>query len=304
MISVVLPVYNEEKNVRIFVKDILRVFSKNKIKGEIIIVDDGSTDNSLKVIKKLADHKLVRFYQNKVNMGKSFALKKGFIHAKGDIVFMIDVDLQHSAEDIPKFIKKIREGYDVVNGWRRYRKDGNSKRVPSRIYNSLTKRLFNLNVHDFNCGFKAFKREVIEQLSMMSGEHRFIIPLARKVGFNVGELEVKHFPRKYGRSKYNYKRIFGGMLDLITLRVRFILGNKPMKIFAGVGGLLLFLGFLLGFHIFYIKYLLGQDLGAGRPIVILDVLLLISGVQLFFFGFVFDSINELKQSINDRVFKK
>ena len=305
IISIVLPAYNEEESLEITVKDILDFCKTAGVREEIIIVDDGSTDSTGKIAENLSNGNNVRVLHNKINRGKSNAIFKGFREAKGDIVFVMDADHQHSAKDIEKFLDKIEEGYDAVNGWRKNRKDPPTKTIPSKIFNFLTRRLVGINLHDFNCGFKAFRREVLDDFLFNDGQHRYLMALAHSEGYQVGEVEVEHYPRRHGSPKFNSPlRLLDGFLDLLSLGYQVRYMKHPMMFFGGIGLLFLGLGSLLSFYLVYLHFTVGIG---DRPLQFLTVLLVIVGFQMFSLGFIADMVMSAKSELADiksKIYKK
>jgi len=289
-ISIVIPVYNEEGNLKRLHAKLSNVLHTITGKYEIIFVDDGSTDNSFGILKGInREDKKVKVIKLRRNFGKSIALNTAFRYAKGDIIVTMDGDLQDDPDEIPKFIEKIEEGYDVVVGWKNPRKDPITKKIPSKIFNRLTRMLMGVDIHDFNCGYKAFKSETLENICLYGEMHRYIPVLIAWQGFRIAEIKVKHHPRKYGQSKYGASRIIKGFLDLIT--VKFLTGylTRPLHIF-GIPGILTFLaGFFVGLYLLVLKYWKGIALG-DRPLLMLSVLLIIFGLQFMSIGLLGEMI--------------
>lgn len=276
--SVILPVYNEEKSLEVLTRRLIRVLDNLKDNWEIIFVDDGSKDNSLEVIKKICQkNKKVKAIRLRKNFGKSTALTCGFKFSSGEIVFTMDADLQDQPEDIPKFLKKLNQGYDLVSGWKKKRKDPLNKIIASRIFNFFTAKFTGVRIHDFNCGFKAYKKEAIANLDFYGDLFRFIPALVAWQGFKVGEIEVSHSYRRYGRSKFGHGRMVRGFFDLFTIIfiIRFL--KRPLHLF-GIFGLLFFMiGFLINLYL-TILWFSGEVIG-HRPLLTLGVLLMIIGFQ-------------------------
>lgn len=283
-LSFVIPAKNEAKSVKVLYREIIDVLKKLGNKFEIIFVDDGSTDKTFEEIKKLYSKdprvKAIRF---RGNFGKSAALQVGFGQARGDIIFTLDADLQDNPRDLPKFFKKIDEGYDLVSGWKKKRRDPWTKVIPSRIFNLATRVLTGVNIHDTNCGFKAYRREIIENLNLYGELYRFIPVFAAKQNFRVGEVIVAHRPRRYGKTKFGWERNVKGLLDLIT--ITFLTGylRRPGHFF-GTLGLISFLGgFLIGLYITYLRITTGS-IQFRHPLLFLGMLLMIIGIQLLATG--------------------
>ena len=294
-LSVVVPAYNEEQTLPILVKRLIQTFKENSITGEIIIVDDGSADQTGKIAEEYCKkHEHVRVFHNKRRMGKTATLHTGFENASGDILAMIDADLQYAPEDLPKLLAKIQQGYDVVNGWRKHRNDSILKKIPSSIYNFVSQFSFGMNLHDFNSGLKVFKREVLEDLNLRKGQHRFLLNIAHHKGYRVGEVEIQHFPRKHGKTKYRSSRMFWGLFDLIALRLQLAFTERPMALFGLAGIILSLLGFIAGAYVIALRILFTEPFGRHFALLLLSALLIIAGIQSFLFGFIADMIANLK----------
>ncbi|MCD6447578.1 MAG: glycosyltransferase family 2 protein [Thermoplasmata archaeon] len=283
MISVIVPVYNEKENIEALYKKLIKVLKKE---DEIIFVDDGSTDGSYEVIKKIHERdgrvKCIKFARN---FGKTAALMAGFEIAKGDAVVTIDGDLQNDPDDIPKLLEKLKE-YDVVNGWRYDRKDPFfSKKLPSIISNKISRWLTGLKIHDFNCGLKAYKKECIKDLEIYGEMHRYIPAILSWKGYSVGEVKVKHHPRKFGKSKYGVARLIRGMFDLINFKFWAGYSTRPLHFFGGIGLIMFGVGFLIDLYLVLLKFLYGETL-SNRPLLFLGMLLIIVGFQIFMTGFL------------------
>ena len=294
LISVVIPVLNEEKSIVPLHKQ-LKVALRGQ-EHEILFIDDGSTDGTAKHVKAIAavDHRvrLVRFQRN---FGKAAALSVGFARSKGDIIITMDGDLQDDPSEIPRFIAELKRGYDMVSGWKRLRKDPLMKLVPSRFFNWLTGRVTGLHIHDFNCGFKAYKRRVIENLNLYGELHRYIPALAYWQGFSVGELIVKHRRRRFGKSKYGIERLAKGFYDLLTVKFLMRYAKRPLHFFGWLGVGSTFLGFIAGLWIVYIKIFKGLAVG-NRPILFLSALLIIIGVQFISLGLLGEIVSSQSKS--------
>ena len=289
-LSFVIPAKNEEGSVEILFQEILSSV-KNLKTFEIIFIDDGSTDNTLKVLKKLSKKdKRVRVISLRGNFGKSTALQVGFNRARGDIIFTMDADLQDNPKEIPNFIKKINSGYDLVSGWKRQRHDPQVQKViPSRIINFLTRFLTGVPIHDTNCGFKAYRRIVVENLNLYGELYRFIPIIAHRQNFKVGEVEVLHRQRKHGKTKYGWGRGIKGILDLLT--IIFLTGfiRRPGHFFGTLWIGSFSLGFLIGVYIAYLRITTGST-QARHPLLFLGMLLMIIGVQLISTGLLAEMI--------------
>lgn len=250
-LSVVVPLYNERDNIQEVVHDLERTLYLMGIGSEIILVDDGSIDGTLEVIRSLQrEYSNIRIFSHGINKGKTAAMVTGFQHSEGNYIVLMDGDGQFVAADIPKMIEKLEKGCDVVNGWGK-KKEPLTKVIPSRIYNGISKRLFRLNVHQFNLGFKAFKREVLEDLILKRDEHRYILPLLKEKGFKIVEVPVEYLPRQNGTSKYGIMRIPTGVMDMISLKMEMVLGERPFRVFGLASSGLFLAGILLGLHTVY-----------------------------------------------------
>ncbi len=288
-ISVVVPLYNEEESLPELVQWLAKVMKDKDFTYEIILVDDGSRDNSWSVIQDLASAapgvQGIRFRRN---YGKAAALNMGFQHAGGDVVITMDADLQDSPDEIPALYRMItEEGYDMVSGWKKYRKDPLSKTIPTKLFNWTTRLLSGIRLNDFNCGLKAYNARVVKSIEVYGEMHRYIPVLAKRAGFNqIGEKIVHHRPRKYGRTKYGIDRFFKGFLDLISISFMTRFGQRPMHLF-GLLGLLLFLGgFLIAAYLAYGKFFMMEYRMTERPLFYFGLLAMIMGTQLFIAGFL------------------
>ncbi len=288
--TVLIPAYNEEESLPILVKKLQTLRKEGKIEGDILIVDDGSTDRTGDIAEELAkETSFIGVVRHRRNLGKSAAIRTGIPRCTGDYIVIMDADLQYTPEDIPKLVLALDNGLDAVNGWRKNRQDSWIRKVPSGIYNSVSRFVFDLKVHDYNSGLKAFRREVLENIGLRSDLHRYVLPLVHQMGFRVGEVEVRHFPRKYGTTKYGSPvRFVLGVLDLISLRLQFTFLERPMTMFGLTGILLSFLGGLFGFYVISLKVLYQEPFGHHMALVQLSALLILTGIQSFFFGFLAD----------------
>ncbi|QQG44117.1 MAG: glycosyltransferase family 2 protein [Candidatus Roizmanbacteria bacterium] len=286
MISIIIPFHNEEQNLPILFHKLKDEINKLKIEYEIIFVDDGSTDLGKaqleKTIEKDSKSKILVLRKN---YGKGKALETGFFESKGEIIVFMDADLQDDPQDIPKFIHKINEGYDLVNGYRKKRNDGVDKTFPSKIYNKLIARLFNVDLHDINCGFKVMRREVLENVRLYGDNYRILPILAKNEGFKITEVEVDHHARQYGVSKYGFWRMLFGFFDLISYFFLIKYVEKPLHFFGTVGVSIFALGSLILIYL-GIERIYFQELLYRRPILFLGLLLVIVGVQIIVTGFI------------------
>ena len=297
-LSIVIPLFNEEKNLGSLyseLKSALRSFGESY---EIIFVDDGSADNSWSVLERLhRKDKDIKGIQFRKNSGKAAALSAGFKYAQGKVIVTMDADLQDDSGEIPKFIKKLDEGYDLVSGWRFERQDPISKTLPSKIFNYLTSRLTRIRIHDFNCGFKAYRQGVIKDIELYGELHRYIPVLAHWKGYKVGEMKVRHHRRAHGKSKYGTGRLFRGFTDLLTVTFLTRYMKKPLHLFGAIGLLLFLLGFMVNVY-FVVLWLLGQGIWL-RPLLLLGVLLMLIGFQVVSTGLIGEIIVSTRGKADD-----
>ena len=295
-ISVVVPLFNEQDSLRELFQKIQGVITEMAKNFEVIFIDDGSTDNSAIVLHDLSrDHTQVKVLQFRKNYGKSAALAAGFNRATGRMIITMDADLQDDPNEIPNLIKKLDDGFDLVSGWKKLRHDPLSKRVASKIYNFFTSVISGIRLHDFNCGLKAYRHEVVKSINVYGQLHRYLPVLANWAGFQVTELVVKHHPRKYGTSKFGLSRYTTGMLDLLTVSFLTRFQKRPMHLF-GVAGLLTFLsGVGINLYLAYQRIFLKIYL-SNRPILFLGILLIIVGIQFISIGLLGEMITASDKS--------
>ena len=295
-LSFVIPVYNEQDSLDKLYSEIRE--NCKEFEYEIIFIDDGSTDDSYKILGKLAaDDNNVKLIKFRKNFGKSAGLNKGFEVAEGDIVFTLDADLQDDPKEIQHFLNKIEEGYDMVTGWKVKRRDPISKTWPSKLYNKVTSNTFKLKLHDYNCGFKAYRKEVINELDIYGEMHRYIPALAHSLGFKVAEIPVHHRKREFGKTKYGSERYLRGFLDLLTVKLvtRYI--HSPLYLFGRVGFGFGFIGFIIALYLSIMKLGFGVPL-YNRPLLYLGTLLMIIGLQFFSIGLLGELIINRNRSGN------
>jgi glycosyltransferase involved in cell wall biosynthesis len=286
-ISVVIPVYNEAENAAILASRILKVLSGMGRTFEVIFIDDGSRDGTEGALKSLSEKfsriKAVRFRRN---CGQTAALAAGFQYASGDIIVTLDGDLQNDPEDIPNLVAKLEEGYDVVSGWRKDRKDNFVKRtLPSMVANKLISSVSGVALHDYGCSLKAYRAETAKALPLYGELHRFIPALAGIEGARIAEMAVCHHPRRFGKSKYTITRTFRVILDLMTVVFLRRFMTRPLHVFGGAGLVSFALGFLVCAYLAMDKLAFGHSLG-NRPLLDLGVLLIVTGVQLISTGII------------------
>lgn len=284
-VSVVIPVFNEEENIPRLLEKLDSVLAGLNKSCEIVIIDDGSRDGTFAVLKGLREKfGKLRIVRLRTNFGQTAALAAGFDQAKGEIIITMDGDLQNDPEDIPKLLDKVEEGYDVVSGWRRRRKDPFiSRRLPSILANKLISWITGVHLHDYGCTLKAYRREIIKHIELYGQMHRFIPALASWVGASITEVEVNHFPRRFGKSKYGISRTIAVILDLITVKFLLRYSTSPIQIFGFVGFISGAAGFILAFYLSIQRLFFAIPL-AGRPILWLAILLILIGVQFISMG--------------------
>lgn len=282
-ISVLIPLYNERDNLAPLTEKLQMALTATGRSWEIVFVDDGSDDGSFEALKSLAAAEpRIRVIQFRRNFGKSAAMSAGFAAVRGEQVVTMDADLQDDPAEIPALVGMLDAGNDLVSGWRFRRQDRFIKKHTSRIYNWATASLSGLKLHDFNCGLKAFRREVIEDVPLYGELHRYIPVLAHWKGYRVGELKVEHHPRAFGRSKFGAYRFFAGFMDLLTVMFLTKYSKKPLHLFGGAGLILFLLGLLINSYLAVLK-LMGQGIG-HRPLLFLGVLLMLIGFQFISTG--------------------
>ena len=294
-ISIVIPLYNEEDSLPELVEWIEHVCAANKFLHEVILVDDGSTDDSWNVIKELAAKfhavKAIKFQRN---YGKSPALYEGFKAATGSVVITMDADLQDSPDEIPELYGMItQEGYDLVSGWKKVRYDNAvTKNLPSKLYNAVNRRLSGIKLHDMNCGLKAYKKKVIKSIEVYGEMHRFIPVLAKHAGFKkIGEKVVQHRPRKYGVSKFGWERFINGFLDLLSIQFVSRFGKKPMHLFGTLGSFTFLVGFIIVIWLIIERLNEGVTFGLTRKVgFYLAPPIMIIGTLFFLTGFIAELI--------------
>lgn len=298
-ISVVIPLYNEAESLPELIAWIDRVARANALSYEVVLVDDGSSDDSWSVAGRLKTHyPAVRGISFARNYGKSAALYCGFAAAEGEVVFTMDADLQDSPDEIPEMRRMILEqGYDLVSGWKKRRHDPVGKRWPSKFFNRTARTVSGIRLHDFNCGLKAYRRKVVKSIEVYGEMHRFIPILARQAGFRrIGEKVVEHRTRKYGSSKFGVERMVKGYLDLISVLFMSHFGRSPMYFFGSLGTLMFLLGggttvWIIAEKLWKQAHSLPLRAVSDQPLFYLAILAVILGVQLFLAGFLGELIN-------------
>jgi glycosyltransferase involved in cell wall biosynthesis len=295
-ISIVIPLYNEEDNVSLLHQELTSVLTTLNRPYEIIVIDDGSTDHSFACLREIHNSdkcwKVIRFRRN---YGQTAALSVGFKQAQGAVVVTIDADLQNNPKDIPQLLAKIDEGYDIVSGWRVARQERFiTRRLPSMIANWLISAMSGVKLHDYGCTLKAYRSEIVKNIEIYGELHRFIPAVAHSLGIQIAEMAVDDRPRQYGRSKYGIWRTFRVILDLILVRFLYIYGTRPIQVFGGIGLVMVFIGFVIGLWLAYVKFGLGQPIGS-RPLLLTDVLLIILGVQMIGMGLLGEIVMRVYQ---------
>lgn len=288
MISIVVPVYNEEESLKIFYKELIASLQKIKEEVEILFVDDGSTDASLAILQELKkNNKNIRLYSFRKNAGKSEVLSFAFQKAQGEYVVTLDADLQDKPDQIQKLLDVAREGYELVCGWRKDRKDPLQKNISSKIFNMLANKFWGLSLHDYNCGLKLYTREAAQSLHMYGGLHRFIPLLVYQKGFSVTEVPVVHQKRQFGKSKYGFSKLWKDLPDIFTMIFLSKYEERPLHFFGPIGGFVFGLGTLVLLYLAILKIFFGQGIG-DRPLFFLGILMVLSGLQVLFTGFLAD----------------
>lgn len=287
-ISFVIPFLNEEKTLReLFerIRDAVNPLLTDGERFEVVFVDDGSTDGSVAEVEKLSKEETnVRLIVLQGNFGKSAALAAGFARAEGRVVFTLDADLQDDPKEIPRFLQKLDEGFDVVSGYKQKRNDPFTKVLPSRVFNWMVRRATGIELHDVNCGFKAYRRVVLENVRLYGELHRFVPVLAHWKRFRVGEIVVEHHARQHGVSKFGGSRFFRGLMDLLTVVFLMKYERRPAHFFGGLGALTLLAGVAVCTYLLVLK-ILGEAIG-HRPLLNLGVLLVVVGVQILATGLI------------------
>jgi glycosyltransferase involved in cell wall biosynthesis len=289
LISFVIPTYNEEQSLEKLYQ-LIEKHVPEEHTYEIIFVDDGSTDGSLGVLKQLHEQdprvKVIRFRRN---FGKAAALMAGFDHAEGETVFTMDADLQDDPEEIPRFLAKLDEGYDLVSGWKYPRLDPITKTAPSKLANFAIRAGSGIKLHDFNCGYKAMRKEVAKEIKLYGELHRYVPVLAHWRGFNVTEIKVRHHPREFGSSKYGFRRLSRGLFDFITVIFLVQYTRRPLHFFGWMGLIALLVGLIIDGYLSVLRFM-GETIG-NRPLLTLGTLLITVGAQFFSLGLLAEMIS-------------
>ena len=300
-ISVIIPVYNEVESINKLYKQLLKALQEFS-RYEIIFIDDGSSDGSVETIKKLSELdnsiNLIQFHRN---YGKSAALAEGFKHAKGNYIVTMDADLQDDPKEISNLINKLEEGFDLVSGWKKDRKDPLSKRLPSKLFNFVTRLFTGVHIHDFNCGLKIYRKAVVKTLELYGGRHRYIPAMVGQKKFKVSEIIVNHRPRIYGETKYGGSRLFHGLFDLISILFLSKYTQSPMYFFGKIGLITFLSGITIEIYVLYLKYSLGDPFAKHMALLMLGILIIVVGIQFFSIGLVGEMIANSNQDKESRV---
>ncbi len=299
-LTVIIPLYNEEESLTELHDWIVRVLSEAGYSYEIIFVDDGSKDHSWEIIERLASaNPSVKGIRFRRNYGKAAALNTGFAASQGNVVVTMDADCRIAPMKFLSFYDMItRQGYDLVSGWKKKRYDPISKTLPTKLYNWATRKASRIRLHDFNCGLKAYRSDVVKSIEIYGEMHRYIPVIAKWAGFTrIGEKIVRHFPRKHGKSKYGWSRFIAGFLDLISISFIGRFGKKPMHFFGFLGSLLFLAGFVIAAYLAYAKFFMAGYKMTERPLFYFGLLAMVLGTQLFTAGFLGEMIS---RSAHDR----
>lgn len=300
-ISVVIPIYNEKESLPDLTKSLKDILKQYK-EWDVLFVDDGSTDGTTESLIELAKSesniKLIQFHRN---YGKSAALAEGFKITAGDYVITLDADLQDDPNEIPHLVEKLEEGYDLVTGWKKERKDPLSKRIPSKIANFVTGIITGVKVHDMNCGLKIYRRSVVKSLDVYGGRHRYIPALAGQKNFRITEIPVKHHTRKYGKTKYGGSRLFHGFFDLITILFLNRYTQKPLHLFGVFGLTCLSVALASEFYVVLLKLFFGHPFQKHFAMMLFGVMLFVLGLWFFSIGLIGEMVAQTTQDREDRI---
>ncbi len=305
-ISVVIPAYNEADSFPELLRELKETLEPLEKTFEVMVIDDGSSDETLNVLKSLKkNYPWLRVVSFRTNYGKSAALSEAFKTAQGEFIITMDADLQDDPQEIPVLISKlIDENYDLISGWKKKRRDPLSKTIPSKFFNFATSRITGIKIHDFNCGLKAYRNEVVKNLVVYGELHRFLPVLAHWKGFKVGETPVNHRSRKYGKTKFGISRFFNGFFDLITVLFITRYQTTPLHIFGMFGAITVFLGFIIEVYL-TIRWFMGEGI-RNRPLFFLGILCIIVGIQFIVFGLLGEMISakfaeHVQYSVKDKI---
>lgn len=298
-VSVIIPVLNERDNLPELYKRLTETLARLNRDCEIIFVDDGSSDGSAELCRSLVQsNSSVTLVELRRHFGKATALQVGFQVARGDIIITMDGDLQDDPTEIPRFLEALEDGVDLVSGWKKMRQDPLTKTLPSKLFNLVTSTLTGIKLQDFNCGFKAYRKEVVESLDLYGDLHRYIPVLAHTNGFRVGEIAVNHHPRCHGKSKYSFERFLRGAFDLLTVLFLRSFKRRPLHLFGLIGTIFFGVGFAIDLYL-SLLWLTGIAYIGNRPLLILGTLLIIVGVQVLIFGLLAEMITAVTYRRSD-----
>lgn len=303
-LSIVVPVLNEEKNLPELYEEIAKSCNGLDLSYEIIFIDDGSWDASFPVLRGIQKKDLkVKVIRLRKNFGQTAALSAGFDYARGEAIITLDADLQNDPQDFALLLEKIREGYDIVSGWRKKRKDRLlTRRIPSAMANWLIARITHIKLHDFGCTLKAFRKEVVKNINLYGELHRFIPAIASNIGVSIAEVEVNHRPRKHGKSKYSVFRFVKVMLDLLTVKFLLSYSTRPLQIFGVFGLASGVVGGLIGLYLSYQRLILKVGI-SGRPLLLLAILLIVIGIQFITLGLLAEiMVRAYHESVDKRIY--
>lgn len=296
-LSLVIPVYNERESIELLTEELTRALLRLNLDYEIIFVDDGSNDGSQDILKELtAKDPRIRLKTLNRNLGKSSALAAGFKEARGNIISTLDADLQDDPKELPKFLEKIKQGFDLVNGYREKRLDPFSKKIPSKVFNRILAVLGRVDLHDINCGFKVFRREVLKDISLSPGMHRYIPLFAHAAGYRVTEVSLAHRPRRFGQSKFGLKRFYHGFFDILSVLFLLYFRKKPLYLFGGIGSAFILTGLAICVHLTVAWFRAGGQGMGRRPLLFLGILFIIVGMQFISTGFLGEMIASSRDS--------
>jgi len=291
-LSIVIPVYDEEENIPLLYREIKNVLEGFIERYEIIFINDGSSDRSFEELMSLRDRdSSVKIINFRKNFGQSAAMSAGFSLSGGDYVITLDADLQNDPADIPQVFEKLEQGYDIVNGWRKKRKDSLTKKIPSFFGNKLVSFITKVKLHDYGCTLRGFKKDVVKNLKLYGEMHRYIPAIASRIGIRSIEIPVNHRERKFGKSKYGLGRTFRVILDLISIKYLLSFSYRPLQIFGSMGMFMMSAGILTGSYITYEKYFLGKS--ADRPLLTFTVLVLFLGFQMITLGLIAEMLTRV-----------
>lgn len=300
-LTIVVPVFNEEENIRALHAETTAALAGTGLDYELILVDDGSRDRSFELMAEVAaEDARVKVIRLRRNFGQTAAMAAGFDAARGAVIIPMDGDLQNDPADVPRLLEKMREGYDIVSGWRKKRRDTFvTRRIPSILANALISRLTGVHLHDYGCTLKAYRREVLKEVNLYGELHRFVPALASQVGAHVGEMEVNHRPRRAGTSKYGIDRTLRVILDLITVKFLLRYATRPLQLFGKWGAGTFLLAGISGLSALYMKFFEGLSLNRN-PLTILTAFLLFTGVQFIVLGLLGELVTRTYHEVQDK----